>query len=358
MALRISPQGNLVRPLEQALQSNHGNGPFEQLQSLLASNGLRWGDVWTLLRGRDEFFEIDTRFSQLGRKGIFSALDTAGTLDHDVPGVDNVEQSMEYPPEGGRAMLRGQVIRSHAGSGDYRCDWQRIVDMQQCRLLDLSNPFASKEIWKPISKREARTMMFPAGFPEWDVPAPEPPRSFSAMDRRQQALRCYLSGNHAEAETLLRECAAAGFELPSTHCHLARALIMMGREREAREEIEAARRTHTGELDYAGPRILFFDCIFAMLDGSDAAPIIAQIKNELIRTRAHMDWTIGPVLDHLRRRLGAPNYRLLQALANALSWHDGLQRMNRFRQWQQAVIPALFEGQTESPEAVGTQDLP
>ena len=359
VALRISPEGNLVRPLEQALRSDHGKGPFEPLQSMLTSSGLRWDDVWTLLRSRNEFFEIDTRFSQLGRKGIFAALDAAGALDHSAPAVVNVEQAMKYPPEGGRAAVRGQVIRALAGSGDYRCDWQRIVDMRQCRLLDLSHPFEREEVWKPISKRDARTMMFPAGFLEWDVPEPhmpEPARSFGDLERRQQALQCYMSGNYTEAETLLRECTAAGFELSSTHCHLARALIMMDREMEAREEIENARRAQTAELDYAAPRILFFDCIFAMLDGSDPAPIVAEIKCELIRTRAHMDWTIGPVLDHLRGRLGAPNYRFLQALANALSWSDGLERMNRFRQWRRAEVPASLEGQ-ESPESVATQDL-
>ena len=45
------------------------------IQPLLRAHGVRWEDLRTLLNCRGQFFEIDTRFGQLGPKGIFHTLD-------------------------------------------------------------------------------------------------------------------------------------------------------------------------------------------------------------------------------------------------------------------------------------------
>ena len=59
---------------------------------------------------RTRLFEIDTRFGQLGLKGIFETLDAAGVLNHRVNGVDNIEHAMIEPPASGRANVsRGQA---------------------------------------------------------------------------------------------------------------------------------------------------------------------------------------------------------------------------------------------------------
>jgi hypothetical protein len=52
-----------------------------------------------------------------------------------------------------------------------------------------------------------------------------------------------------------------------------------------------------------------------------------------------MNWTIHPVIDHLRSRLGRKNHRFLIALADALSETRSVQKLERFREWREATIP-------------------
>ena len=73
-----------------------------------------WEDLELVLQLRQELFEIDTHFGELGPRGIFNGLDAQGLLDHDVPGVEDIRGAMTEPPSSGRAQLRGQVIKSMA----------------------------------------------------------------------------------------------------------------------------------------------------------------------------------------------------------------------------------------------------
>jgi hypothetical protein len=51
-----------------------------------------------------------------------------------------------------------------------------------------------------------------------------------------------------------------------------------------------------------------------------------------------MDWTIRPMLDHLRSRLGETNYNFLKALAAALSDAEGMTHLDDFPQWRGEAI--------------------
>jgi len=75
------------------------------------SKEFHWTDLGALMSSREKFFEIDTRFGQLGPKGIFHTLDQAGVLNHRVGGADNIEQAVMEPPTGSRARIRGEVIK-------------------------------------------------------------------------------------------------------------------------------------------------------------------------------------------------------------------------------------------------------
>jgi len=130
----------------------------ERLTKFLRSKELDWQELKQLLDARQRLFEIDTRFGQLGSKGIFQALDSAGVLNHRVSGVDNGECARSEPPSVGRAHIRGQAIRRLAAErGSWSCDWQYIVDPAQRRLLDLSNPFATEEAWRECTESDADT---------------------------------------------------------------------------------------------------------------------------------------------------------------------------------------------------------
>jgi hypothetical protein len=62
----------------------------------------------------------------------------------------------------------------------------------------------------------------------------------SPLELRGASLSCLLIGNYQLAESLLRRVLNSGFEIASTHCHLARVMMLTSREPDARIQIEQA----------------------------------------------------------------------------------------------------------------------
>ncbi len=129
-----------------------------RIEKLLRRNGLAWDELRQVLALRAEFFEIDTRFGQLGTRGIFSMLDESGALDHRISGIDNIGHAVRNPPSKGRARIRGAVVRRLAGDleGNWYCCWDRIFSRRRRRALDLSDPFSEAETWRdlPVGENE------------------------------------------------------------------------------------------------------------------------------------------------------------------------------------------------------------
>lgn len=345
VAAAIDSDDNPENPVspEYAIRPNHAmRKEVAAIEPLLQSRGLEWEDLRALLGSRKKFFEIDTRFGQLGPKGIFQVLDLADVLNHRISGIDNIEHAMAEPPASGRAQVRGNVIQRLAGAGDVRCDWQCIVNFDEEKVLDLSDPFIREEgEWHPLNSTETHdgrvfyaftdAVEFAGDFRETGERGP--------YWRRQDAADRILSGDFAGAETLLRGLIEERFILPSTHCHMARVLLMTDREPEAREQIRMAWAIHEEADTYVVPRILFFQCVFAMFDEAEIAGIIGQIRTALSDPGAHLDWTILPMLDHLRgrSRLTAADYEFLKALAEVLSDSEAIERLEEFPQWRRAA---------------------
>lgn len=328
--------GEPALPLGAALGPDNPNPrKLAFLDPLLRSRGFARQDLKTLLGARHRFFEIDTRFGQLGPKGIFQALDNAGVLQHHVSGVDNIDQAMAEPPSTGRARVRGQVIQRLAGTMNWQCDWQRVVNHKGRRILDLSDPFTCEETWRQMTSADSRSMPWGGGF-LFEEGDPEMVARRSGLQKRQAALHGYLRGDYAGAVTLLRGLLLKGFEVPSTLSHLARSLLMMDQEWEARAYINQAQALLEQAEPYVAARILFFECLFAMFDGAGITSIVKQIREALRVPGADLEWTILPMLDHLRSRLGEKNYPFLKALGEALNDAAALPRLNEFSEWRDA----------------------
>jgi len=310
------------------------------LEAPLQSRGLHWEDLWAMLSGREKLFEIDTRFGQLGPNGIFHMLDEAGVLNHRVLGVGKIEQAMTEPPAGSRAQVRGQVIQRLASAENVQCDWQSIVNFNERQVLDLSDPFVQEEVWSPLPQEEVadrRRMrrqgeLFSSDGIIGDSAGENP------YARRQDAADRILSGDYDGAEAILRGLLEESFMLPSTRCHLARVLLMTDREAEARAQISEAWAIREQASAYVVPRILFFQCVFAMFDGAEISNLVGQISQALRAPDPHLDWIIQPMLDHLRPRLGETNFEFLSALAKALSDVRAMPRLDAFPSWRDAVI--------------------
>lgn len=104
---------------------------------------------------RSELCEIDTRFSQLGPEGLFTAMDEAGVLDHRVIDAHQVARAVQSAPAVGRARLRAEQIQRLSSRRDsLKCNWHRIIDQPRGRVLDLSDPFKETDDgWKTPNRK-------------------------------------------------------------------------------------------------------------------------------------------------------------------------------------------------------------
>lgn len=140
----------LLGPQSPALSEVNRLGPY------LREHGLEWDSLEKFLRLRQQLFEIDTRFGQLGPEGVFSGLNEQGVLDHAMKGVGAIERAITEPPATGRARVRGEFIKKTRGTdSQYFCDWSGVIDVNRSRELELSDPFASEESWKDMNEEEA-----------------------------------------------------------------------------------------------------------------------------------------------------------------------------------------------------------
>ncbi|MCL4180055.1 MAG: proteasome accessory factor PafA2 family protein [Verrucomicrobia bacterium] len=166
---------------------------------------------------REELFELDLRFGQVGEQGVFTRLDRAGVLAHRFPGVDNIEHAVANPPNFGRALLRGRAVRGLSQRGAHAsCDWQGVWDLETNRFLDLSDPFAETERWKAIPHRRF-----------------DGARSFPRIeDAFCEVQLCYDRGAYAAAWETLRALEALGLGgrgLERSRCTRLKALVQARR---------------------------------------------------------------------------------------------------------------------------------
>jgi len=153
---------------------------------------------------------------------------------------------------------------------------------------------------------------------------------------RQLALSCYLQKDYENAERLLRTVLERGFEVPLIYAHLARLLLLTGREDEAAEAVRAAWEHRAEGPPYFIPRGLFLQALLAMLGGRSPREALGRLKTALAATDNREVWSIGPVLDHLSPRLTREADALLRALRPVLERPSGLEALDEFPEWRDA----------------------
>ena len=153
-----------------------------QLTSSVRALGLDWSELIELTAIRRELYEVETRFSQLGERGIFASLDRAGVVCHHVAGVDQIDRAADQPPGSGRAHSRGLAVQRLSGSKGWSCDWSGVWDhAREARVLDLSDPF----------KRRGLEELDRLLRPTRDEPA-APPRSTPTADQELSSFMQFL----------------------------------------------------------------------------------------------------------------------------------------------------------------------
>ena len=113
--------------------------------AIFAEHIARNGGSWEKCRAA--LLELDLRFGMLGG-GIFEQLNERGLLAHRVPGVDRIELAMSEPPPRTRASVRGAAIKElHEAGLNGTAHWDRVVDLNGNRHLDLGDPFMTDTCW-------------------------------------------------------------------------------------------------------------------------------------------------------------------------------------------------------------------
>jgi proteasome accessory factor A len=125
-------------------------GDVRRLTPYVREHELEWSKWRDFVALRQELFEVDMRYGQLGSKSVFDALDRSAVLSHRIGNLGSIDEAVRNPPAVGRAAIRGRYVRELNGDfGRYVCDWNAIYDRGQGRMLDLQNPFATEAAWRP-----------------------------------------------------------------------------------------------------------------------------------------------------------------------------------------------------------------
>lgn len=149
--------------------------------------------------------------------------------------------------------------------------------------------------------------------------------SFGLYSVRSLARNLFMAGRYAAAEQLYRRLLERKFERPGTLTHLCRALVMQDRFSEAIPAIEEAwnllkdKSIFRETPRYVLARIVFLRIIFAMVQDQSYDRLLFRLRRELCRYRERMEWTIEPVIEHLRLFLDADDLNMLHVMTEAIN---------------------------------------
>lgn len=174
LARKVAQQLDAQRPesLHELQKATKRHSLARKVAPTLERHEVRLEEFQAFLALRAELCEIDTRFGELGERGLHTILERSGTITHSlaevskawlqegIPGILHVDRAKSEPPPEARSHFRGNEIRRLAASEE-RCsaDWHVIIDHKRNRIYDLSDPFGTGAGWRdptedsPLSTR-------------------------------------------------------------------------------------------------------------------------------------------------------------------------------------------------------------
>ena len=158
----------------------------------------------------------------------------------------------------------------------------------------------------------------------------------SPQQIRNLALELYKNGNYEEAKKELDILLTLGFEVLSTHIHLTRVSILLNQMENADEHLEMAWQKRTEAPNYVVPRMIWFKLALAVIYNSTTDKLLGMLKMVLQNDDAFMEWTMNPVLEHIKPQISEHQHALLSALVDAMSNKTNLEKLNDFDEWRVA----------------------
>ncbi len=157
------------------------------------------------------------------------------------------------------------------------------------------------------------------------------------------ALDLYRHGELAKAEEILRFLIEQDFEPASNRLHIARLCLLNDRDGEAEEQVAQAWELRATAPAYTVPRALWFQLLFALLAGKNPGPLAGKIKTALQTEDAFGEWTMEPVLVHLKQRLAPEAHAWLSTLVAVFADKTKLRELDGFPVWRDQP-PLPLEG--------------
>jgi len=311
---------------------------------------------------RLQLFELETQFLQIG--GLFDQMESAGVLEHGaLDNRDAVAQAVQSPPRGTRAQVRGECVAQFSGSNSVTCSWSRITDTSKRLTLSLDDPLSTSVAWQryedPTDDEDEES---PQGIvaslrrtlsgrhssirPSTLARLAGALRQESiglAIELRSLALASYCNGHYRQARSLLQLLLNAGFEMPSTLCHLARVALMTDNATTALRHASRAWRLREQGPDYVVCRILWLQIAAILLNAAGShslQSLIGKFKTAILEAYSY-DWNLTPLLAHLQRRMSGQDHEFLSAMAAAINDHNKLPALDEFPAWTAAALEAL-----------------
>jgi pup-ligase protein/tetratricopeptide repeat protein len=336
-----------------------------------------------------ELCELDLRYGQVDESSLFVALDEAGVLRHRIVTCAEIDRALDVPPPIGRAWIRGQVVTRLAGHDDGSvCAWDAVHDTSGLVRLNLSDPFATSEVWVP-GEESADVLLSRLGRLVAAPPAPAITQSIRRLVDRLGAPRSHAPSkrtvghalqmnNHAfvlrntgrleEAEWLMR--AALEIELSERHDqhpkvlhrrnNLGVVLLLQGRLAEAKELVTNAWPRDGAQHDLTTARVLTTRLLIAILDVEPYTLYVGQLKAHLgiwpMPDLANVDskWQMAFVLKRFEPRLEPEAHDLVLAIVDVLNGGSPLETLRAFPCWRDTPLEPLS---TPWP-APGSRSLP
>jgi hypothetical protein len=172
----------------------------------------------------------------------------------------------------------------------------------------------------------------------------------ACWEMRTEATQHYCKGDYSRANELLERLLRRGYDVPGTCTHLARVALVADRREDCRAYVDRAWVARGKAAPYVVLRILWLQLALLM---SGAPPgtaasaqqpairaLLGKIKTALLPDGAVVEWTMQPVLDHLRSEVGPDDFALLSALVAALSHRSQSSAPEAFPAWREvAPVP-------------------
>ena len=168
-----------------------------------------------------------------------------------------------------------------------------------------------------------------------------PSIAISQSNLRSLATKYYEVKSYNEAEEILQILLHSSFEEASISHHLARICLITNRIAEAKDHIENAWQIRKEAKPYIVARLLWFKIALAFLSKSSMEKYADQLKAVLQKDDAFTEWTMKPVLDHIKPQITEQQHAFLSTLVDSLSEKKNVEKLNEFPEWRDATPEEL-----------------